>query len=120
MPSIANFSILRNGYFVSPAKRGCLKGSSVTITLRRASGVTWDRVTAVARASGKRTTRTIVGPPATAELHMGVSLRGLPRGLFTLTLTARTSTGVSVVAKRSSRSCAVKKVAAKHKRSPRR
>ena len=96
-------------------KTGCLKGTSLSVTIRHIDGVTWERVAATAQAGSRRATRTVLNPPPANDTKVKVSLRGLQRGVFSLSLTATTSDGTTVQATRRSRTCAAPRKAAARK-----
>ena len=87
-------------------KSGCLKSASVSVTVRHIEGIQWERVAATVRAGAKHATRSAVRPPPTSDTRLKVSLSGLPRGVFSLSVTATTSAGTTVQATRRSRTCA--------------
>ena len=93
-PTLASALIL-------PSAGQCVSGRTLTIRLRRRRHVRW--VVEKVHVNG-RLFETI----RRAELTRPVELRGLPRGTFVLSITARTRDGRSVTATRTYRTCVTK------------
>ncbi len=84
--------------FSLPSAKTCLSKRSFTIRIRKLAGVTW--VSAAVRVHGKRV-KTIKRSRITAP----VNLRGLPKGRFTVAITAKAADGRVVTGKRTYHTC---------------
>jgi hypothetical protein len=88
--------------FSLPSSKACLSRRSFTIRIRKVSGVTW--VSAVVKVRGKRV-KTVKRSRITAP----VNLKGLPKGRFSVSITAKAADGRSVTGKRTYHTCARKR-----------
>jgi hypothetical protein len=84
--------------FSLPSSKACLSKRSFTIRIRKLPGVTW--VSAVVKVRGKRV-KTIKRSRITAP----VNLRGLPKGRFTVAITAKAADGRIASGKRTYHTC---------------
>jgi len=84
--------------FALPAATACVSRRRFTIRVRKLPGVTW--VSAVVKVRGRRV-RTLKGARITAP----VNLTGLPKGRYTVSIRATTSTGASVTGTRTYHTC---------------
>jgi hypothetical protein len=89
--------------FVLPSAQKCVSGRTLTIQVRKLPHVTW--VGATVKVNGKRF-KTI----KRSQVTRPIKLTGLPTGKFVLAITAKTSDGRSVTAKRTYHTCATKTV----------
>jgi hypothetical protein len=88
--------------FSLPSAKGCLSRRSFTIRIRKLKGVTW--VSAVVKVRGKRV-KTVKRSRITAP----VNLTGLPRGQFSVSITAKTLDGRTVTGSRTYHTCTRKR-----------
>lgn len=88
--------------FSLPSARRCVSRRNFTIRIRRLPGVVWVRATVTV--NGKRV-KTVKRSRITAP----VNLTGLPKGRFTVDITATTSDGRTVTGKRAYHTCARKR-----------
>jgi CSLREA domain-containing protein len=87
-----------NAAFSFPSPRKCVSRRHFIIHIRKLPGITF--VSATVKVNGKRV-KVFRGSQLTAP----VDLRGLPKGLFTVSITAKTSDGRTVTGKRSFHTC---------------
>jgi len=97
-----------NGVFTLPSNRTCVSRRNFRIRVRRQrAGVTL--VSAAVAVNGRR-----VAVRRGARLTAPVDLRGLPRGRFTVRISALTADGRAIVGTRRYRTCAPKKASGGH------
>ena len=89
--------------FVLPSATKCVSGHALTLQVRKLAHVTW--IGATVKVNGKRS-KTI----KRSQVTRPIELTGLPTGKFVLAITATTSNGRSVTAKRTYTPCATKTV----------
>jgi hypothetical protein len=88
--------------FSLPSAKGCLSRRSFTIRIRKLKGVTW--VSAVVKVRGRRV-KTVKRSRITAP----VNLKGLPRGRFSVAITAKALDGRTATGKRTYHTCVRKR-----------
>jgi hypothetical protein len=98
----------KNGVFTLPSNRSCVSRRSFRIRIRRQrAGVTL--VSAAVAVNGKR-----VAVRKGARLTAPVDLRGLPKGRFTVRISALTADGRAIVGTRRYRTCAPRRASGGH------
>jgi hypothetical protein len=98
---VAAFKIPAAAAFSLPSAKQCVSKRRFTIHVRTLPGITW--VSAVIKINGKR-----VKSEGRAHIKAFISLVGLPKGTFVLSITANASNGQSVTATRTYHTCVPK------------
>jgi hypothetical protein len=101
-PSPAPKPISAAQAFKLPSATACVSRRSFTIRIRRLAGITWVR--AVVIVNGKR-----VKTVKRSRITAAVNLTGLPKGRFTVSITATATDGRTVTGQRRYHTCAAKR-----------
>jgi hypothetical protein len=84
--------------FALPSAKQCVSHRRFTIHIRKLPGITW--VSAIVKINGKR-----VKTVKRAQITALISLVGLPKGSFVLSITAKASNGRTVTGTRTYHTC---------------
>lgn len=92
-----------------PGAKACVSRRTLTVTLAKLSGVTFRSAQVTLKGGGKTVRRTVTPTTAKGRTTLKISLKGLPRARFTVTIVVTAADGRTVTAKRSYKTCAAKK-----------
>lgn len=82
---------------------------TLTVTLAKLSGVTFRSAQVTLKGGGKTVRRKVTPTTAKGRTTLKISLKGLPRARFKVTIVVTAADGRTVTAARSYKTCAVKK-----------